>query len=92
MPVQTYSYDLAEDVRTQVVPPNTQPQQVIIHNHEHNLAKEIFVGNSSVTVNNGLHVVAKETYIFDLGPGDSLYAISTENGTVNLRVMVVTQD
>jgi len=92
MPVKTYSYDLAEDVRTLVVPPNIQPQQVIIHNHEHALGKEIFIGNSSVTVNNGMHAVSQETYFFDLSPGDDLYAISTENGTVNLRVMVVTQD
>jgi len=91
MPVVTYSYDLVEDVRTLVVPAKTQPQEVIIHNHENTVGKEIFIGNSSVTVNNGMHVVAKATYIFHLGPGDDLYAISTENGTVNLRVMVVTQ-
>jgi hypothetical protein len=39
-----------------------------------------------------MHAVATETAIISLGPGDDLYAISAENGTVNLRIMVVKQD
>ena len=92
MPVFTYSYDLAKDARTLVVPASTQSQEVCIHNHEHALGKEIFIGNSSVTTTNGMHAVATETSIITLGPGDDLYAISAENGTVNLRIMVVRQD
>lgn len=92
MPVYTYSYDLAEDVRTLIVPPRPVSQEVCIHNHEHALGKEIFIGNASVSVTNGMHAVATQTSIIRLGPGDDLYAISTENGTVNLRVMVVVQD
>lgn len=91
MPVKTYSYDLAQGVRTLVVPPNVEPQEVCIHNHEHATSKEIFLGNSSVTVGNGMHAVATQTSIITLPPGDELYAISGETGTVNLRIMVVTQ-
>jgi hypothetical protein len=91
MPVQTYSYNLAQGVRTLVVPPNVEPQEVCIHNHEHATGKEIFIGNSEVTVDNGMHEVSQETSIITLPPGDELYAISGENGTVNLRIMVVTQ-
>ena len=91
MPVQTYSYNLAQGVRMLVVPPNVEPQEVCIHNHEHATGKEIFIGNSEVTVDNGMHEVAQETSIITLPPGDELYAISGENGTVNLRIMVVTQ-
>ena len=91
MSVQTYSYNLAQGVRTLVVPPNVEPQDVCIHNHEHATGKEIFIGNSGVTVDNGMHEVAQETSIITLPPGDELYAISGENGTVNLRIMVVTQ-
>ena len=92
MPVYTYSYDLAKDVRTLVVPAKTVSQEVCIHNHDHAINKEIFVGNSEVTVANGMHAVATLTSIIRLGPGDDLYAISTESGTVNLRIMVVAQD
>ena len=91
MPVQTYSYNLAQGVRMLVVPPNVEPQEVCIHNHEHATGKEIFIGNSEVTVDNGMHEVAQETSIITLPPGDELYAISGENGTVNLRIIVVTQ-
>ena len=91
MPVQTYSYNLAQGVRALVVPPNVEPQEVCIHNHEHATGKEIFIGNSEVTVDNGMHEVAQETSIITLPPGDELYAISGENGTVNLRIIVVTQ-
>ena len=91
MPVKTYGYDLVEDVRTLVVPRNVEPQEVCMHNHEHALGKEIFIGNSEVTVDNGMHEVSQESSIITLPPGDELYAISDENGTVNLRIMVVTQ-
>ena len=92
MPIQTYAYDLATNVRTLIVPPSTQPQEVCIHNHEHSQNKEIFVGNSGVTTANGMHAVATQTSVINLGPGDDLYAISGENGTVNIRVLVVKQD
>ena len=91
MPVQTYSYNLAQGVRTLVVPPNVEPQEVCIHNHEHALGKEIFIGNSEVTVDNGMHAVSQQTSIIILQPGDELYAITTENNGANLRIMVVTK-
>lgn len=91
MPVRTYSYDLEKNVRELVVPANVEPQEVCIHNHEHALGKEIFIGNSEVTTANGMHAVSTQTSTITLNPGDELYAISGENGTVNLRIMVVTQ-
>ena len=91
MPVKTYAYDLAQGVRTLVVPPDVEPQEVCIHNHEHATSKEIFLGNATVTTANGMHAVATQTSIITLPPGDELYAISGETGTVNLRIMVVTQ-
>lgn len=92
MPVFTYAYNLAQNVRTLVVPASTQSQEVCIHNHEHSQSKEIFLGNSQVTTANGMHAVATQTSVITLGPGDDLYAISEETGTVNLRIMVVRQD
>jgi hypothetical protein len=92
MPVMTYAYDLEPNVRTLVVPPQTVSQEVCIHNHEHQSNHEIFLGNSGVTLANGMHAVATQTSIITLGPNDDLYAIHGEAATVNLRIMVVTQD
>lgn len=90
MPVTTYAYDLAPNVRTLVVPPQTVPQEVCIHSHDHNQNHEIFLGNSGVTLANGMHAVATQTSIITLGPNDDLYAITDTE--CNLRIMVVTQD
>ena len=88
MAVITYAYDLVQNVRTLVVPASTSVQKVCIHNHEHATSKEIFIGNSEVTVNNGMHAVATETGQVQLLPGDDLYAITAQTG-VNLRILVV---
>jgi len=90
MPVKTYAYDLVANVRTLVVPAQTVSQEVCIHNHEHNQNREIFLGNSGVTLANGMHAVATQTSIITLGPNDDLYAIT--DTASNLRIMVVTQD
>jgi hypothetical protein len=80
-----------QNVRTLVVPPSVEPQEVCIHNHEHNANTEIFLGNETVTVANGMHAVATQTSIITLHPNDSLYAITANNGGANLRIMVVTK-
>jgi hypothetical protein len=91
MPVKTFGYQLVQNVRTLVVPPSVEPQEVCIHNHEHSQNSEIFLGNETVTVANGMHAVATQTSIITLEPNDSLYAITADNGGANLRVMVVTK-
>jgi hypothetical protein len=88
MAVVTYGYDLVQNVRTLVVPASTSPQHVCIHNHEHSQNKEIFIGGSNVTVDNGIHAVATQTGTVMLMPGDELYAITAQTG-VNLRILVV---
>lgn len=91
MPVKNYAYDLAQGVRTLVVPPNVEPQEVCIHNHEHATSKEIFLGDADVTVANGMHAVATQTSIIVLQPNDALYAITDNASGANLRIMVVTK-
>jgi hypothetical protein len=91
MPVKTFGYDLVQNVRTQVVPPAIEPQEVCIHNHEHSQNKEIFIGDETVTVANGMHAVATQTSIIVLQPNDALWAITANSGGANLRVMVVTK-
>ena len=92
MPIATAQFTLTSNVRQQIVSASTQPQHVCIHNHEHNLNKEIFIGNSTVTTTTGIHAVATQTSLITIGPGDDLWAISGENGTVSLHVLVVKQD
>jgi hypothetical protein len=91
MPVKTFGYDLVQNVRIQVVPPAVEPQEVCVHNHEHSQNSEIFLGNETVTAANGMHAVATQTSIITLQPGDGLWAITTDNGGANLRIMVVTK-
>ena len=87
MTVKTYAYDLAEGVRTLVVPQSVNVQHTCIHNHEHNQNHEIYVGGPDVTLANGMHAVATETGVLQLLPGDELYAIA--NQASNLRILVV---
>jgi hypothetical protein len=88
MAVKTYGFDLVQNVRTLVVGASTSVQHVCIHNHEHAASKEIFVGGSDVTVDNGMHAVATATGVVQLLPGDELYAITAQTG-LNLRILVV---
>lgn len=91
MPVKNFAYDLVQNVRVQVVPPSTEPQEVCIHNHEHATSKEIYLGDANVTVLNGMHAVATQTSIIMLQPNDALWAITDNAGGANLRIMVVTK-
>jgi hypothetical protein len=87
MAIQTFSYNLATNVRTLVVGASTSVQHVCIHNHEHNQNHEIYIGGPDVTLANGMHAVATETGVLQLLPGDELYAIA--NQASNLRILVV---
>jgi hypothetical protein len=88
MPVQTFAYNLVQNVRTLVVGASNSVQHVCIHNHDHNQNKEIFIGGPDVTVANGMHAVATATGTVQLLPGDELYAITAQTD-LNLRILVV---
>lgn len=88
MTIKTYGYDLVANVRTLVVPASVSVQHVCVHNHEHSTSREIFIGGSDVTVDNGMHAVVTQTGQVQLLPGDELFAITAQND-VNLRIMVI---
>lgn len=88
MAIQTFGFDLVQNVRTLVVGSSVSVQHVCIHNHEHSQNKEIFIGGADVTVANGMHAVATQTGTVQLLPGDELYAITAQTG-LNLRILVV---
>ena len=91
MAITTQQFTLATGVRQRIVAPDVMSQQVIVHNHEHQQNKEIFIGNSGVTTTNGLHARATETLSVNIGPGDDLWAVSDDNNVV-IHVLVVKQD
>ena len=91
MPISTAQFTLTANVRRQIVTPDRMNQHVCIHNHEHQLNKEIYIGNSTVTVTTGIHSVATQTSMITIGPGDDLWAVSDDNNVV-IHVLVVKQD
>jgi hypothetical protein len=89
--ISTAHYILAANTRVQIVGPDTQPQHVCVHNHEHSSNSEIYIGGGDVTVANGIHAQATLTSQLVLPPGEALYAISDTSG-VELHIMVIKQD
>lgn len=91
MPLTTSHFTLNTATPTQLCPPDVQPQTVWIHNEEHAQADKIYIGNSSVSIANGLHVHSDQTLKIDLDPGTSLWAISDTVGSI-VHVMCIKQD
>jgi hypothetical protein len=91
VPIATAQFTLTSNVRQQIVSASTQPQHVCIHNHEHNSNKQIFIGNSTVTLTTGIHAVATQTSMITIGAGDDLWAIAEETGA-QIHVLTVKQD
>jgi len=90
MPIYNNRYTLGTAV-IEICPPSTQGQHVTVHEADHSESTEAVIGGPSVGTATGLHIHAAETLQFQLGPGDSLSAISTQGAPV-LHVMRVTQD
>ena len=90
MPVTSEHFTLSTVTATQIVRQHTEPQQVTVHNAENAENTEVYVGNSSVSVSNGIHVHSGENLQFVLPPGDGLWAIADADSPV-VQVMRVTQ-
>jgi len=90
MPVYQNHYTLSTLAATQIVEPDVEPQEVWIHDAEHSASTEVFLGNSSVTALNGLHLHSAETIKFILPPNDTIWAISG-SGSPTIHIMRVTQ-
>ena len=74
-------------VATEIAGPDVIAQFVTVHNDNSN--QQVFVGNSSVTINSGFHIDGKEEHTFTLYPGDALYAVSA--GSDNVSVIIQKQ-
>ena len=91
MPITQAHYTLGTAIPTKIVPAQSIPQKVFVHNAEHAQSDEVFIGNAAVSTANGLHIHSDETLKIDLDPGSDLWAISDTEGSI-LQVMCIKQD
>lgn len=91
MPITNTNFLLVAVTATLLVPADSMSQEVIVQNFEKTSIHQLFIGNASVTVNNGLNLPHTDRVALSLGPGDSLYGISAV-ADLNVRVLVVKQD
>lgn len=77
--------------RVKIVVPRASNQKVIIHDHDHSSNNEVFIGDSTVTTSNGLHIPKTESIQLDLVAGDDLWAVASGN-SVALHVMAIRQN
>jgi hypothetical protein len=74
-------------VSVKILPSNSNPIHVLLHNAEKSSNEFIWFGGSSdVTTTTGAHLDDSETYQITLFQGNELWAI-TNSGTKNLHVM-----
>jgi hypothetical protein len=73
-------FTLGTGVITQIVPFHNAPQMVTIHNQEKNSNRYIFLGGTSVSEANGIHIDQAETQNYTLLPGATMWATTNYNG------------
>ena len=90
MPITQTAYSVGTGL-VQVVAPDTQPQQVTMHNLEDVTGRKIYIGGPSLIAGSSIEINSAVYLQMTLGPGDSLYACTT-SGTYSLGVMIQKQD
>lgn len=86
MPLQTAQYTIGT-ASVQILQPQSNPTQVILHNADKSSNEYIWFGGSAdVTITNGIHLDNGEDYQLVLQPGNALWAISDDAGH-SLHVM-----
>ena len=68
--------------RAQIASADNMPHKVVIHNNNNDSAHTLFLGDDTVTTSTGLHLDGKQTITLNVGPNDTLYAVSNHDGTV----------
>jgi len=91
MPLSHNVYTLGTGVATQIVTPQTQSQEVHLHNMTKSSNEYIYIGGPTVSLTNSIHLDPGESLQIILGPGDSLYAVSDPDG-LEVGVLTVKQD
>jgi hypothetical protein len=79
MPLQTAQYTIGT-ASVQILQPQSNPTQVILHNANKQSNRFIWFGGSAdVTTTTGAHIDNSDTYQLVLQPGNSLWAISDDS-------------
>lgn len=80
MPISSALITLSDTTATRIVENHNQPHDVILHNHTKSSNEYIYVGTSSVTTTNAMHIDPGQTIYLKLPPGDDLWAVSDPDG------------
>lgn len=91
MPLFHNQFVLSVGTPVVIVPPQTQPQEVHLHNLTKSSNEYIYVGSQSVSTANSIHLDPGESIQMTLGPGDDLWAVSDPGG-LKIGVLAVKQD
>lgn len=74
----------------QIIAPQTNPTQIILHNANKSSNEYIWFGGSNeVTISNGIHLDNGEDYQLVLQPGNSLWAIAEKNQPLHVSWQVL---
>ena len=93
MSVKTFQYSLADNVPQLIVPQSHMPQEVHVHNHEHAIGRDLYIGGSSaVSETNGHHVLAQSDMIITLQPTQVLWGMTPTNAGCDVTVLVIQKD
>jgi hypothetical protein len=90
MPITSTQFSVGT-VAIQIVPPLSQSQHIMVHDHEHDQSNEVFIGGPNVTTSNGMHIDITTTTPITLGPNDELWAVA-DGGTNSIHVFRILQD
>lgn len=83
-------FTLTSGTATEVAGPSTQRQVVHLHNMQKSGNNFIYVGSSTVTTSNSIHLDPGESKEMTLEPLDSLFAVSDPTD-LELGVLIVRQ-
>jgi hypothetical protein len=85
------AFTLDETTATQIVEPSTVPQEVHLHNATKSSNEYVYIGRSTVSTTNGLHLDPGESKVLQLMPNDSIWALSDPDGLV-VQVLTIRQN
>jgi hypothetical protein len=72
--------------RQEIVSARNQSQRVCIHN---DTGGRVYLGNESVTVDNGIHLDANDERNITLNPNESLWGISSASREVSVMIQIM---
>jgi hypothetical protein len=89
MSLKTAQYTVGTTA-VQVISPQNNPTQVLLHNAEKTTNHYIYLGgSSSVTTETGIHMDGSDNYKMVLQPGSSLWAIAANSYDLHVSWQVL---